>query len=312
MSPASYQNYLWLNPTKSRKITWSLRNSTLELKDIRGVRQKVVSRAFTPVEAIEIRSAFDSWDISSETINFEEVSESNSPDVKIGFVVPTVTDSFTTYDWQFGYTNQSGVTIYNRIAGYIALNQNDPNFANSNFLHNLTQRAIGEVLGLGDLSNQVNGESVMKWPVTSEKRFVPLSDLDIRLLRQLYGESSCTEDFPWSVKELKAKANTEKILADANKRSQEIISAANLDAKRILDSAQSQSGSILASAKSSADLVINQANSTAAKIITEANLLLEKAKTESIVTTITCTRGSTVKKVSGKTPKCPSGYKLRY
>lgn len=302
-----YKDYLWQNQSGARKITWSLQNSTIELKDIKSSKSRLVSRRFSEVERTIIRLAFKNWDDASEKINFEEVMESASPDIKIGFVTRNAADEFTTYFWNFGYTNTGSTNSpYNMIAATIILADDNNLLASEAFLLNLVQNALGRVLGLGNVLNSFPGDSVLKWPVSTSTRNSPLSDLDIGLLRQRYGESTCPSSFSWAIKEQRAKTSTEAMISEAERKSAEIISIANGEAARIYSESRILASRIEKEARLQFEKILAEANQARDAAISESNRILEEAKAK--ITKLLCIQGKIKFTITAIKPKCPKGF----
>jgi len=304
-----YKDYLWVNNSGARKVSWSLQNSTIELKGIASSKPRLVSRKFTESERAIVRKAFKNWDDASEKLNFEEVSETAAPDIKVGLTSRTPADDFTTYLWNFGYTTGGGQNSpYNMIAGTIILADDNQSLSNEVYLLNLMQNALGRLIGLGNVSNSFNGESVMKWPISSSKPQSPLGDLDIGLLRQRYGESTCPESFPWIIKEQRARTAAEKTVADAERRASEILARANSDASRITSDANTEATRLRNDAKSEASRILQDANNQREAILGEANRILTSAQDSTKTTTLRCSKGATKFNVTAIAPKCPKGF----
>ena len=197
-----FKQYTWRNDSGARKITWSLQNSTIELKDISGQKPRAVSRKFSDLERSLIRLAFKNWDDASEKINFEEVLETAAPDIKIGLVTKNAADNFSSYQWNFGYTNSGGTnSAFNIISGWIMLSDDNQLLFNNIYFQNLVQNAVGHMMGLGEVSSNSKEISVMKWPIELRQAQNPLSDFDVSLIRQRYGESTCPSTYSWAIKE---------------------------------------------------------------------------------------------------------------
>jgi hypothetical protein len=99
-------------------------------------------------------------------------------------------------------------------------------------------------------------------------------------------------------RELKAKQDAEAKMAAELKAKQdgEAQAAAELKAKQEFD------------AKAAAEKILADAKAAADKILAEAKA---RADSSTKKTTITCTKGKLVKKVTAVNPKCPSGYKKK-
>ena len=114
--------------------------------------------------------------------------------------------------------------------------------------------------------------------------------------------------------EAEAKAAAEKLIADAKAEAERILAAEKLiaDAKAAADKAAAEK--LIADAKAEAERIL--AKAAAEKLIAdakaEAERILAAAKAAATTkTTITCTKGKLIKKVTAVKPKCPAGYKVK-
>jgi len=305
-----FKNYIWSNDSGARKITWSLQNSTIELKDISGQKPRAVSRKFSDLERSLIRLAFKNWDDASEKINFEEVLETAAPDIKIGLVTKNAADNFSSYQWNFGYTNSGGTnSAFNIISGWIMLSDDNQSLSNNIYFQNLVQNAVGHVIGLGEVSSNSKEVSVMKWPIELRQAQNPLSDFDISLIRQRYGESTCPSTYSWAIKEQKAKKSAEAILADAERQAADLVLSARRESTRITSEATLAAEKTRSEAKLESIKMLEEANSTKNLMISEANAILATAKESTKTTTLKCSKGSIKFSLTSIKPKCPVGFR---
>ncbi len=114
--------------------------------------------------------------------------------------------------------------------------------------------------------------------------------------------------------ETEAKAAAEKLIADAKAEAERILAAEKLiaDAKAAADKFAAEK--LIADAKAEAERIL--AKAAAEKLIAdakaEAERILAAAKAAATAkTTITCTKGKLIKKVTAVKPKCPAGYKVK-
>jgi cell division septum initiation protein DivIVA len=305
-----FKNYIWSNVSGARKITWSLQNSTIELKDISGQKPRAVSRKFSDLERSLIRLAFKNWDDASEKINFEEVLETAAPDIKIGLVTKNAADNFSSYQWNFGYTNSGGTnSAFNIISGWIMLSDDNQSLSNSIYFQNLVQNAVGHMMGLGEVSNNSKEVSVMKWPIELRQAQSPLSDFDISLIRQRYGESTCPSTYSWAIKEQRARKSAETILADAERQAADIVLSAKRESARITSEATLAAEKTRSEAKLEFTKILEEANYSKNSIISEATIILSAAKESTKTTTVKCSKGSVKFFITSIKPQCPSGFR---
>jgi hypothetical protein len=110
------------------------------------------------------------------------------------------------------------------------------------------------------------------------------------------------EKDPWGARskfsaaeELKAKA-----AAEAKAAADKLLADAKAEADRILAAAKAE-----AEAKAAADKLLADAKAEADRILAAAKVAATKK------TTITCSKGRLIKKVTAVKPKCPAGYKVK-
>jgi hypothetical protein len=258
-----YPGTKWDTGSGIRDITWSANESV--------INDESVSRSFTSEELEWIRSAFQSWDDSLDTVKFTEIPHSAQAEIVIGYVALT------------SAANQPGATGYwnawwsnnwrNRATIKLKVSNTSWFSVKNQFIH-AVQHELGNVLGLGDILPTNDFASTQEDGWQPPYGSIPLGDYDTGMIRQLYGESTCPSTFPntaaKAAAELKTKLEAEAAELKA-KQEAEAIAAAGLEAKQ------------KAAAKTAA---------------------MKK-------TTITCFKGKLSKKVTAVKPKCPAGYKKK-
>ena len=272
-----YPGTKWDNRSGNRSITWSANASV--------IHDESVTRSFTVEELEWIRSAFQSWDDALDSVKFTETPQSAQAEIVIGYVALT------------SAANQPGATGYwnawwnnnwrNRATIKLKVSNTSWFSVKNQFIH-AVQHELGNVLGLGDILPTNDFASTQEDSWQPPYGPIPLSDFDIGLIRQLYGESTCPSSFPNAAAKTAAELKA--------KQEAEAKAAAELKAKQEAEAA----------AKAAADKIIQDAKLEAARILAEAKAAAVKKKT-----TITCVKGKTKKKVTAINPKCPKGYKKK-
>lgn len=276
LSPLFFEEYFpeikWDNSSKSREITWTTNVTNVNFKDI--------TRAFTAEEENWLEKSFDSWDLALDTISFKRVISPDAAEIKVGYV-PINNDGYWTVELDNNF----------RISGTIEISS-VPEFTKfkDGFIETV-QSEIGNILGLGDMPTSSPLDSVLKDPDTAPFGSLPLSDIDIDLMRQFYGESTCREAWSPALKAAKAEA-----LEIASKEAQELAAKVKADADKV------------AAEKAAADKIIT--DKTAADKVIAAKAAAAKAAAAK-KKTITCVKGKLIKKVTAVKPVCPKGYKLK-
>jgi hypothetical protein len=162
-----------------KEITWS--------HDSSKINNKTISKNFSNTELVLIREAIKNWDDVLETISFKEVLSHENADINIGFV--DIKELHIAAYWGSYWTN------YMRHSAYIEINSfNDFNKNENQFKH-VIQHEVGNVLGLGDMYKDKMINSVFEDPLEPPFGNKVLSDFDIGMMRQLYGESTCPSSF---------------------------------------------------------------------------------------------------------------------
>lgn len=267
-----YPDLRWTNDSM-KEITWSA-----EVTEVEG--QPVV-RPFSSDQLDWLRLGFKSWDMATEKISFKEVSKDANPDVKVG-LVPLADPN------NHGFWNIKRLGSL-RSSGAIRINSNSRFITEKEYFLEVAQSEIGNLLGLGDIRESAGIDSVMMDPDLPPWGSYPLSDIDVGLVRQFYGESTCPSSWPSELKALKdAKALEIKQAQEAEQRAKEAEEARK---------------------KAEAELAAKLAAQSASPTPTPSTTISTQPVIKRI--TITCVKGKLVKKVTGTKPKCPVGYKKR-
>ncbi len=277
-----YGDIKWDNRVSPKEITWSTEVSAIE--------GELIARPLTPSESEWLQLSFDSWDIALETINFKRVTEAQGANVIVG-MVPINNNGFWTVEQRGNY----------RISGSIKLSTISPFLSTRNGFIEAAQSEIGNILGLGDVLESADVDSVMKDPDTAPYGNIPLSDFDIELIRQLYGESTCKSDWPQPLRDSKAAAQAaiDAAVAADKAAAAAALAKAAAEAQAKLDAESREAMSrvaVEAELARKAQEKIDRAEMAAFK----ASLKAKKS--------ITCVKGKLVKKVTAIKPVCPKGY----
>jgi predicted Zn-dependent protease len=137
-----------------------------------------------------IRTAIKSWDNALATVSFREANSEESPQITIGYV--ELKPAEVQLD-AMGFWNtwvESGV----RYRATIKLKSSEVRwFSSKNQFIQTVQHELGNVLGLGDLKPSIAIVSVLEDPWQPPYGKYNLSSTDVAMIRQLYGESTCTK-----------------------------------------------------------------------------------------------------------------------
>ena len=277
-----YGDIKWDNRVSPKEITWSTEVSAIEGEPI--------ARPLTPTESAWLQESFDSWDIALETINFKRIPEAQGANVIVG-MVSINNNGFWTVEQRGNY----------RISGSIKLSTISPFLSTRNGFIEAAQSEIGNLLGLGDIPESADVDSVMKDPDTAPYGTIPLSDFDIELIRQMYGESTCKSDWPQPLRDSKAAAQAaiDAAVAADKAAAAAALAKAAAEAQAKLDAESREAMSrvaVEAELARKAQEKIDRAEMAAFK----ASLKAKKS--------ITCVKGKLVKKVTAIKPVCPKGY----
>ena len=278
LSPLFFEEYFpgikWDNTTGARVIRWS--------SDSTSINGKLVTRDFSADESIWLDQAFGSWDLALDTISFQRVNQLSDADIQVGFTAIN-NDGYWTVSLQDNFRASGTIEI----SSIPEFNKDKDGFIES------AQSEIGNILGLGDMPSKLPFDSVMKDPDVAPFGSLPLSDFDIDMMRQFYGESTCHETWSPALKVAKAEVLAAQVKAAADAKA--AADKATADAKALADK-------VAADAKALADKAA--ADAAAAKPTPSPSPVVKKK-------TITCIKGKLIKKVTAVKPVCPKGYKLK-
>ena len=172
----------WDNSSGVLQITWS----TQSVK----INDEVTNRSFTDNERTWLRAAFKSWDSALSTVEFLEVLPTDNPQISIGYVA---LNPQNLQPDAYGFWT-SWATAGSRNKATIKLKVSEAHwFSKKNqFIHSV-QHELGNVLGLGDITPTDAFASVLEDPWQPPYGRTKLSNTDIALIKQLYGENrNCT------------------------------------------------------------------------------------------------------------------------
>jgi len=179
-----YPGTRWDNRGGNREITWSANTSV--------VFDEAVVRSFTPEELTWLRDAFQSWDDALATVKFTEIISSDQAEIVIGFVDllsapnhPNATGYWNAW-WIDNWRNRATIKLKVSQAWWF----NDK----KQFIH-AVQHDVGNFLGLGNMVPSAEFTSTLEDSWQPPFGNIPLSNSDIGMVRQLYGESTCPSTF---------------------------------------------------------------------------------------------------------------------
>lgn len=170
----------WDNSDGNLEISWSA--------DVSQVGGEEITRAFTANELNWIREGIGSWDAALQTVSFREVGADQNPQVVIGFVplIPSQVQpdavGFWTAQLKDSYRTTASIKMKSGSGMW---------FKNSKHFIHTVQHEMGNVLGLGDISPTSKFVSVLEDPWQPPYGKQKLSQMDLTLIRQMYGESKC-------------------------------------------------------------------------------------------------------------------------
>jgi len=295
-----YGDVKWDNRVSPKEITWST--------EVSSVNNAVVARKFTDAESGWLQESFDSWDIALDTINFKRVPDGQSAKIQVGLVAIN-NNGFWVVEQRGDY----------RDVGSIQLSTISPFLTTRNGFIETAQSEIGNLLGLGDIAESAALDSVMKDPDTAPYGSIPLSDFDIDLIRQFYGESTCHSTWSQSLRDSKAAAEAAVIAQKAAAEAAVIAQKAAAEAAVIAQKAAAEAAVAKAAeeAQAKVDAESREALSKMAMEVEIARRAQEKVDRAEVAAfqaslkgkkTITCFKGKILKKVTAAAPKCPAGY----
>jgi hypothetical protein len=172
----------WNNTGQKPQITWSAHSPI--------INDEPTNKSFTGQELTWIRTAFNSWDIALNSVEFIEVSPTSSPQITIGYVdlIPSKVQPSAFGFWTAWVTeskrNRASIKLKSTKAEW---------FSNSKQFIHTVQHELGNVLGLGDITPTSKFASVLEDPWQPPYGNSKLGATDIAMIRQLYGEPNyCT------------------------------------------------------------------------------------------------------------------------
>ncbi len=187
-----YPGTVWTRNAVKKEITWSANPTIIETSNSSSV---TVSRPFTAVELSWIELAINSWDEALDSISFRRVTTSTA-ELTIGYTTFSSTglDAVAIGIWTGWWDN-------NNIRYKTTIRLKDSNNfieTKNNFIH-AVQHEVGNILGLGDIRPTTEFQSVQEDPWQTPYGPLPLSNTDIGMIRQLYGESTCPSSWQGKV-----------------------------------------------------------------------------------------------------------------
>ena len=205
-----YPGWTWTSAGVPKTVTWAMVDGPVG-KNPPTIAGERTIRSFTPEQKSWLRTAINSWDIASEALSFTEVDALNNPKILIGIMEGE-------HRWRiYGITTDGPMN-----EAWIKVNGNDAALTNRDGFISTMQGYIGNILNLGNLRPTKNIESVMESPNDFINGREVLSDLDISLIRQINGESTCKGS--WS---------PELLVAVADSREAEAKAKAEAEAKKV-------------------------------------------------------------------------------
>lgn len=189
---------VWVENGKTKNITWTT--------DSLVINDEPVTRPFTKQETEWAILAFKSWDEALDSISFTKIN-SQVADISIGWTKLNYPNAAGFWNsWKIGSIRVKATIKLKDSLEY--LKQKDE------FIH-VVQHEVGNVLGLGDISEELSKtfKSAQQESWIKPYGTIPLSDNDISMIRQKYGESTC----PSSWKTL-GQIAAEESLKNANKQ----------------------------------------------------------------------------------------------
>ena len=273
-----YGNVRWNNKVSPLEITWST--------EVTSIEGESIARQFTSEESQWLQASFDSWDIALDTINFTRVTDAKLAKVVVG-LTPINNNGYWTAE-------QTGDF---RTSGSIKLSTISPFLTTRNGFIEAAQSEIGNLLGLGDIPESAAIDSVMNDPDTSPYGVIPLSDFDINLIREFYGESTCKTDWPKPLRDSKAAEQAAIDAAISAEKAAAARAAAEAQEKLDAETRERMSKIVL-----EAEIARKAQEKKDRAEIAAFNASLKSKKS------ITCVKGSLIKKVTAVKPVCPRGY----
>jgi len=267
-----YPGTIWALPGQSKEISWTIESQV--------INDESVERNFNSQEKEWAKLAISSWDERLDTISFRQISGANA-DLAIGYValISAANQPGATGYWNAWWTNniRNRATIKLKVSSAFLQTR-------EGFIHAL-QHEIGNVLGLGDIKPSDDFESTQEDPWQKPFGITPLGDFDSGMIRQLYGESTCPST--WK-SQSPSPAPTVTVTATPSPAPTVTVTATPSPAPTV---------TVTATPSPAPTVTVTATPSPAPTV--------QRNKT------ITCYKGKLIKKVSGKSPKCPTGFKKK-
>ena len=183
----SYNDYhgaKWqVNDDDVSAITWSTASNSLELPNGDYISVTASLSYYT----CEIRRAFQIWDDAIDCMEFEETNSGNSANVTIA--ATDIDGIENTYDvWISSWDGNKHI-----IKGTIQFDSRD---LNNVWMLTTAMHWVGNILGLGDLVNSTQYQSVQKDPFPEKFISNELWDYDKYLINQVYPDTEPVSSAP--------------------------------------------------------------------------------------------------------------------
>jgi hypothetical protein len=149
------------------------------------------TRQLNQTELGWIRLAMESWDKHLSSFQLVESDNPNS-NIRIGLVSQITSTQIL---GPAAYFTANSTPSGQRIRATIALNATFKQYRHKDFFIHAIQHEMGNILGLGDILPSHAFSSVQEDPWSAPIGPIPLSDWDIGMMRQVYGESTCPESW---------------------------------------------------------------------------------------------------------------------
>lgn len=174
----SYYGASWvgLGGGTNKTVTWNATDVVVDTKR--------VTRPLTVAQLDQLQTAFDAWDMALNSVQFKQVRNSSS-DITVGWTGTNDTAGFNyTYNFNWYTDRKQMSTAFIQFAG-------NPNVTDAQFL-DLALSAIGNAIGMGFISGSGSVDSAVEENAGVLHRTI--TDLDRRVIRQIYTEEICTID----------------------------------------------------------------------------------------------------------------------
>lgn len=183
---------LWTRNGAKKEITWSANPTIIETSNGSSTP---VTRPFTALELSWLELAINSWDEALDSISFRKVTTPTA-ELTIGYTAFSNSglEGVATGIWT-GWWDNNNI----RYKMTIRLKDSNTFLQNKNGFIHAIQHEVGNILGLGDIRPTTELQSVQEDPWQTPHGPLPLSNTDIGMVRQLYGESTCPSSWQGNV-----------------------------------------------------------------------------------------------------------------